>query len=163
MKFKVSEGNETYEKFMALRMKISLVQKESVELVESLGAQKFCKKLNVAYGGIGAILFDKKPQGWKMVGEQGDNLFYPKATEKELNLKFNALPTISFNEINQIVKFNAPQTICNGGNMQWIDCIGLVWGKDCVLISVTEGAKYEAPVDVIEILESEYQRLTNDN
>jgi len=159
MKFKVSKGTKLYEKFMVLRAKISLVNRESLELVESLGANKFCKKLNIAYGGIGAIQFEEKPRGWKMVGEQYDNLYYPKATEKELNIKFNALPTISFDEINELVKFHAPQTISTDGGLQWIDCIGLFWGNDCILISVTEGAKYEPIEDVVEILESEYKTL----
>ena len=159
MKFKVSKGTNLYEKFMVLGAKISLVNNESRELVESLGAKKFCKKQNIAYGGIGAIQFEEKPRGWKMVGEQGQNLYYPKATEKELNIKFNALPTISFDEINEMVKFHAPQTICSDRGLQWISCFGLFWGDDCILIDISEGAKYEPIEDVIEILESEYKTL----
>jgi len=161
MKFKVSEGNETYEKFMALGVKISLANKESEVLVKSLGGKRFCKGQNVAFGGIAAIEFDEKPKGWKMVGEEYQKIYYPKVILNSLIKRFNELPTISYDEINEIVNFNAPQTICCDGGLQWVSCIGLVWGEDCVLLSVPDGAKYTAPADVIEILESEYNRLSN--
>ncbi len=162
MKFKVSAGNETYEKFMALREKIDLVNTESEAVVESLGGKRYCKGHNVAYGGIAAIQFLRQPpQGFKMVGESYRNLYYPKATQKELIKKFNLLPTIRYDEINDIVNFHAPQTINSGEGLQWISCIGLHWGKEDVLITIPDGAKYTAPKHVIEILESEYERLSN--
>ena len=159
MKFKIIKGTETYEKFMVLKSKIDFVNAESVKLVESLGAQKFCKRSNIAYGGISAIQFEEKPQGWKKVGEDYQNFYFPKATEKVVNKAINELPFVRYDEINEIVGFKAPQTVPCDRGLQWIDCVGLFWGIDCIVIYVTEGAEYTPTADLVEILDSEYLRL----
>lgn len=159
MKFKVVKGTATFDNLMELKAKMCLVYKEAKKVVRELGGTGHCSDHNAAWGGVDAIEFAERPAGWKIMGKAWQRLYYPKASERELCKKLSALPTVSHKEINEIVKFNAPQTVCNDAGMYFVNCVGLTWGKDYVLMEVTEGAKYKAPKDVVEILDSEFQKL----
>ena len=68
---------------------------------------------------------------------------------------YSDLPTIKYGELNTIVNFKSPQVV----GLSFIQSVGLVFGQDEMLIEVANGCKYTPPVDVVEILESEYEKL----
>jgi hypothetical protein len=159
MKFKILPKTEAYDRLMDLKKRMIAVNEEAGKLVEELGGSEYCNKQHVAFGGIAAIKFAEKPKGWRIVGKTWQNLYFPKASEKQLLQKISNLPVIEYEEINNIVKFKAPQTVSHENHLAWVSCVGLIWGKNYILISVAPGAKYEPPKDIIEIVESEYEKL----
>lgn len=159
MKFKIVKGNPLYDSFMELKKRTMEVNKAANDFAKKVGGKASCRSQNVAYGGISAIEFDAKPEGWRMVGDKYRHLFFPKATNKELLKEIAALPKIQYDEINNIVGFDAPQTVTSNQGILWVNCVGISYGKDYILLNVTSGAKYNPPKHVIEILESEYEKL----
>lgn len=159
MKFKVKKGSETHKKLIALQKRITDVNKQANKFIESIGAKEYCRNQHHAYGGVGAIKFNEKPEGWRKEGAPYQRLYMPKSAQKELWSKINALPVIEYDEINKIVGFHAPQTVeCTGG-LAWIKCIGIHWGRNDILLETVEGSQYKPPKDIVEILESEYVKL----
>jgi hypothetical protein len=68
------------------------------------------------------------------------------------------LPTIDYNELNEIVGFKAPQTVTSERGIAWISNVGWICGKNEMLIEVADGCKYKPTKDVVEILDSEFQK-----
>lgn len=159
MKFKVSKGTETFKKLQQLMSKIEDVDAQAKKVVKKLGGKEYASAQRSLAGGIAAIQFDEKPEGYKMVGEKWQRLYYPKATnKKDLNL-ISDLPTIEYAELNDIVGFKGPQTTSHSLGLAWVSSVGLAMGKTVAVIEVAEGCKYSPPKDILEIKDSEYQRI----
>lgn len=159
MKFKVEKGTETFKKLIELEKKVKDVTQQQQAVVKQLGGEIFCKQSHKLAGGLSAIKFETKPDGYKVVGEKYQSLYYPKATNKVDCKIISDLPVIEYDELNSIVNFKAPQTVSVDGGIAWISTVGLIFGKNEMLIEVENGCKYIPPKDVIQILESEYEEL----
>jgi hypothetical protein len=97
------------------------------------------------------------------VGEPYQKLFYPKATNKALLRRISALPTLKPKELNEIVGFRGGMSVTSTGDFVVHRAPGIEWKKDVILMEVPAGAKYTPPSkDIVEILESEYLRLSAD-
>lgn len=151
MKFKVEKGTKTYENLLELFAKIENYNSKTRELVESLGFEEFGIAMRGRAGGLSCIRSMKKPEGFKIVGKPSMNLYMPKASNKELWDKIEALPILSIDEYNEAIGF---QQQFKGLNH--IRSYGCQFINGVFLID-TGDADY-SPVDgVIEILESEYR------
>lgn len=161
MKYKVLEGSETFERLVRLQKKIIRVNNKARAVVKQLNGSKYCKRSHVLAGGIAAIQFDSKPEGYKVVGREHEMLFYPKAKNKHDLALINKLPVIEYDELNCIVNFEAPQTYSSENGLFWINTVGISFGSSFILIDVPKECKYSPNPDIIEILESEYMELYN--
>lgn len=159
MKFKVVKGTETFDKLTAFREHVKDVSKQAQDVVNKLGGGKYCRKSNKLAGGLSAIEFETKPEGYKVVGERWQGLYYPKVSNKADLVLINGLPTIEYNELNSIVQFTGMQFVPYGGGLACIHTVGLIFGDDVMLINVEKGCEYTPPNDVVEILASEYNKL----
>lgn len=159
MKFKVVKGTETFDKLVAFRAHVDDVKKQAEDVVALLGGIRYCHKANKLAGGIGAIEFENKPDGYKVVGEKWQGLYYPKVSNKKDCALIEKLPTIEYNELNSIVNFKAPQTISTERGILWVSTVTLTFGDNESLIDVSNGCTYDPPADVVEILESEYDKI----
>lgn len=159
MKYKIKKGTETFKKLVILQQHIKEVESEAFKIVESLGATKYCKAFNKLAGGISAIRLEKKPEGFKNVDKDWRMLFYPKASNKKVCKEIESLPTIKYDELNNIIGFEAPQTVSCERGIGWVNTVGLIFGKDFMLLDVENGCVFKPNKDTIEILESEYQKL----
>lgn len=160
--YKILKGTETYKKLCALWDKMQSVRDEAEKLCKELGGEEFATSNQSAHmaGGIGAIQFKEKPEGWKMVGQSWQKLYMPKADQKKMWEKINALPTVEYKELNDIVGFGGSQGVCTDGGLAWVKCPGMMKGKNLFLMGVTKGAKYTPPnKDFIEITGSEYEKI----
>lgn len=159
MKFKVLKGTDTFQKLEELRIKVTDVNNQAKDVVKKLEGKRYCGRSHKLAGGISAIEFDTKPEGYKPVGGSWRSLYYPKSVNKTDCKLIESLPTVEYSELNDIIGFNAPQTVSSEKGILWISTIGLIFGENEMLIEVHDGCKYEAPVDVVEILNSEYFAL----
>jgi hypothetical protein len=159
MKYKILKGSLLFDKFIELRERMNKVQKEATELVESLGHSRYCPALYKLAGGVSAIEFpnSEKVAGWMKLTNQNKRLHMPskiKANEELLN-KFKALPTLEFNELNDMINYDSKEA----HNLVWSSHPGVIWKSDYVLIDVNENMKYTPVEGMIEILQSEYNDL----
>ena len=162
MKYKILKGTELFKKLADLRKRMNEVQKQAKDLAIELGGTAAATSGRNLAGGIDAVEFDKKPDGWRSVGNSWQNLYYPKADKKnkEIHDKINALPILKFEELNNAVGFSANQSVCNSNGFAFIKTVGMQWHKDFILMETAEGTKY-TPVDgVQEILGSEFEELS---
>lgn len=158
MKYKVSNNSPLGKKLTELRNRMLEASKQADKLAKEFNAKKYCRNTNGVAGGISAIEFEEKPAGWKKVGAKWQNLYMPIASKKELWSKINALPLISHNEVNDILKFKR-QSYANKQGMYFVNCPGVLWRKTCILIEVQEELKYKPVAGMKEITVSEFNKL----
>jgi hypothetical protein len=136
--------------------------KASKALSKELGADEWVPHRALA-GGIMACKFKVKPEGWKRLGAKYSDLYEPMEKNKALRDRLAALPVIPYKELNELVGFKRVDHIDeNTGVWRRMSCPGLVVLKDCFLLDTGDASisKYTPPnADIVEILESEYQRL----
>ena len=171
MKYKIPEGTETYKKLEALWKRMMAADAEAYNLVQAIRKEmglpwkgtehNYAANNNALAGGLVAIQFDAKPEGWKRVGKPHQRLFAPMAKRKDLCDRFRALPTVPLQDLNGIVGFERFVGLsANGEGMVAYRAPGLQWVDGAFLMTVPVKAKYTPPnADFVEILESEYQRL----
>lgn len=164
MKFKVLPGGAIYNNLRLFSKKVDSVRVEARKLCKELGGETFAADGRFLAGGISGIVFNAKPDGWRVVGDSYRKLFFPKINKqnKAILAKIDLLPKINSKELNSIVSFEGPQTIernDGGHGMYWVECPKVFFGEKYILIDVSEGCTYKPPVGVIEILESEFIKL----
>lgn len=155
MKYRINKGTETYAKLDALYKRMQVARKAAYAFVKSVGATQFASASHVLEGGVGGVVFDKKPEGWTMVGKPWQNLYFPKVKQKELLDKIRALPLIANEDLNAIVGFKDHGLVVDedSGSFSSIRRPGVQWVKDCVLVDVPNKCKYTPPnADIVEIL-----------
>ena len=158
MKYKVLNTSPLGKKLIELKDKMLDAAKQADKIAKELKAKKYCRYMHGIAGGISAIEFDEKPAGWKKVGAKWQSLYMPMANKKELWTKINALPVIGYDELNSILNFRK-QTYCKGAGMYHVNCPGVMWRKDCILIEVQEELKYKPVSGMKEITVSEFVKL----
>lgn len=161
MYFKVPKGTETFDKLTQLRLKIIDANSKAKKLIKELGgnADRIYNKYRNIGGGIAAIYFADKPEGWKQVGENHQSIFMPKANMKKVWDKINALPVVEHEELNKIVGWPDSLQVGTGGNALTVYYSpGISWHKDYCLLTIPGHVKIKIPEGVIELLESEYEK-----
>jgi DNA-directed RNA polymerase subunit N (RpoN/RPB10) len=160
MYFKIEKGTDTFKKLSELKKQIDSITQQAKDVVTELGGERYCHHRYKLAGGISAIEFKKKPDGWKSVGESWQDLHMPLAKNKEACNKVENLPTLDYEVLNKIVGFKGPQTVSSGNGLAFVKTVGLNWctGK-YYLMEVATGCKYKPLSDIVEILESEFLKL----
>ncbi|HAH24928.1 MAG TPA: hypothetical protein DCL77_14440 [Prolixibacteraceae bacterium] len=161
MYFKIEKGTEVFNKLDVLHGRIQEVNKTAKELVKKLGGNRYCGDQNRLAGGIDAIEFEQKPEGYRSVGGKWDNLYLPNARNKVNNQLIAELPTLQYDELNSIVGFKGPQTAPHPKGLSFVSIPSICFSDEVMLMKVPDGCKYTAPEGVTEIIYSEYQGLKN--
>lgn len=130
-------------------------------LAKELGGTHICSAFHKLGGGIAAIEFPNgKPSAdWKVMGEKGDNLFYPKIKAKELLGKIEALPTLEYEEFTSIIGFPTPQTSCGEKSILWISHPKMETTETHYLLIVEQGCRMAIKDGMTIVSKSEYYAL----
>jgi len=153
--YKILKGTDLFNKLNDFKKRGDVAREAANKLAKELGSNEDAYTTGGDIGGIDALHFDEKPQGWRSVGNKWQSLYYPKADQKELHEKINALPIVKREELNEIVGFSGMQI----ADMAIIKSVGMAWHKDYCVMEVAAGCRYTPPKDAIEILHSEYDKL----
>ena len=155
MKFKVNKGTKLFNELIAVLKKMDQCHHAAWEIVEEVGATSYRGSYWRIGGGITALGFKKQPEGYRK--EEGYNSYFPKKIKvnKELLAKIDALPTVTFEDINTPLKFDFPQHIGN----KMVNVPEVLFRKDHVLINVKDECTYTPVEGMIEILGSEWIAL----
>lgn len=170
MKFKVLKGTELFEKLSALGDNIKECDNKSFELAKELGFKNCYGKSFLLAGGLyGLIPIDgkTKPEGYAWAfNDRTGNAVMPiknRKANKEIIDKIDSLPTVEYDELNNLVNYhralsNKPNET---GGTRFSFHPAINWTKEFILIDVpvSNGRKYRPAKDMVEILESEYQKL----
>lgn len=121
--------------------------------------KSYAPKRNAVWGGIDAIQFESKPEGWKQVGKKYQQLYYPTVRLKKLINELEDLPAVQNKEIKDLLNYGNYSGAAGGG-LVWNSMPGIIISKDYILIAASEVADDYKPVDgMTEILFSEYHQL----
>jgi hypothetical protein len=164
MYYKINKSTKTFKELMKLSDRIDQVRKEAKKLVKTFkGTGEYCKATHVLAGGIGAVEFKEKPEGWTHRGEKYQNLYMPKMdrNSKALWEKIHALPVVEYDELNKIVGFEGNQVVSSPGGLGWVNTVGIKWGGNFILMEIAKGAKFKANKDMKEIVYTEFEKLSS--
>lgn len=156
MYYKVLEGTETFLNLEKIWEKIGDCNKKAGDLVKELGFERYGKSQFFVGGGISCIESETKPKGFKKVGDLSNNLYYPRADNKLLLERFNALPKVSYDDFNKVIGYKEQS---KGQN--FYGSYGCKKVDNCYLIEIDRNCDYTPKEDMIEILWSEYKLLYN--
>ncbi|MFK5856579.1 MAG: hypothetical protein QM503_10640 [Bacteroidota bacterium] len=156
MYYKVKKGTETFKRLEKVWSKITDCNKKSLQFVQQLGYEKYGTAHGTAGGGISFIYAETKPEGFKIVGKKYQNLFYPKASNKDLLKQIAALPTVSYDEYNSSIRFEEQFQ----GTTHY-NAFGSRKRKDVYLIEINDECDYTPFEDMIEIVSSEWKALSD--
>lgn len=166
MKFLIKNNCEVYTQLQQLSIRIENARAAALKVCQKIGATDYATGSRRLAGGIDGFNFPKKPEGYHMVGQSWQNLYYPNVAflkkNKEIATMLDNLPTLEHDELNKIVKFKAPQTITNasaGLGIAMVYTVGIFWGEGYILMQVHEGCKYKPIAGIKEIKESEFNKL----
>lgn len=161
MKYKIVKGTKLFNQLTALNERIKLVDKMAKDLATSLGGTEVATKGNNLAGGIDGIAFKDHPgkDGWMKVGNTWQNLYYPKAVNRQIRKQIAELPTIEYKELNDMVGFQGNQVVSESKGLAWVKSVGVFFHKEVILMETVEGSKYRPVPGVKEILGSEYDKL----
>lgn len=156
MKFKVEKGTETYDKFEELFERIDKYDDEAIEMRNSLGFKKHCLHQENVGGGIYGIFSSEKIEGFKK-HPRHHSLWIPKIANKEIIEKFKSLPVVTRDEYNDVIGFEQQFV-----GLTLYRTYGLKKSEveDCYLITMGENVEFKPSKDLIEIVGSEYKRLS---
>lgn len=155
MYYKLEKGNPTFKKLDAIWDKIQECNIKSADLVKELGFKEFAVSRRHVAGGISAIYSKEKIEGFKRVGKPHQYLIYPRANNKDVISKIEALPTVSYHEYNETIGFKEQFQRLN-----YLKRFGTKKVNDLYLIEVSTNADYTPTDDMVEITFTEYKRLS---
>lgn len=159
MKYKISKESELGLKLLALKEKILKANEKAMSICLELGGEKVATNGRYLGGDIAAIRFSQKPEGWEVVGEKINRLYFPKADNKVALEKLEEVTPVELYELNNLLGFNE-QSISYDKTNVWIIAIPTVlFERNIILVHVKTGCKYQPVADMIEILDSDYQAL----
>lgn len=163
MKFKVVKGSELFDKLTSLKKEMIRCNNAAFNLVKKLGYSRMRGRAGVLAGGISSIeIKSGQPEGWrKAYSNRVSNEYFPAKIKanKDLLDKINALPILEYDALNDLVDFD------------WRDCDsrfisfnpGVYWQQKVILIDISsEYSKYKPVEGMIEILDSEFQKIKNE-
>lgn len=161
MKFKVPKGTELFDRLWEVQRKINEAKNAAIAFLKEKGfdSEKYYKKQYTLMGGIGAISFKEKPDGWVHVGSKWQSIFMPNSKNKKLLAEISGLPVVKYNELNDVLGFSQ-QMVSGGGGLMHVQAPATIWKDDFVLFEIPDECNY-IPVDgAIEILSSEFKQLS---
>ncbi len=162
MYYRIDKGTDTFQKLSALWEKITAAHDAAKEIVEELGVKYYARASHALAGGISAIQFFEKPEGWVKVGRKNQSAYMPNAKRnKEIYDRIHALPVVHHKEMNDITGYQT-QTYTKGDGIVFSHTNGLFYSKDCFLIEVDNEAKFTPNQDMVEIVTSEFMKLKNE-
>lgn len=163
MKFKVDPKSELYEKLMEFDKKYQTTYNEIKTYVKNIGGEAF--SLNNAFhviGRVNGIQFTENPDKtlWRSVGPKYMNLYMPKSKNKAVLTALEELPYLEKDEYNNIFGNPSDVLVENQGGLGLFNAPGCKFlGKEIVLKVPSSISDYKPIPGMIEILESEYNRL----
>ena len=159
MYYRVNPDTKTYQEFENFYKKVEEYNKIAIDFRNSLGFTKHLIPRDNVGGGILAVYSPTQPEGYKKFVSRTltSGWWQPKANNKEMLEKFNSLPTVTRDELNEIIGFKK----------QFLSFV-FVYGyavtkseiEDCYIIGINEKADFSPSKDLVEILASEYKRLS---
>lgn len=167
MKFKVLKGTKLFDQLTKVGEDIREADNTAYKLGKELGYKSIRGGRHVLGGGISAFQSSELPKGWKYAYPKSDReAVFPmnKKVNKELLDRIAALPKVEHEALNKILKFDPwkhNDKAYNGDGsfkIQWYP--GIQWKDEYVLLDVSEYMVYKPVKDMIEILESEYEKLS---
>lgn len=154
MKFKIEKGCTLFDQLIYFQNRLNEVRKQSSEYCTSVGGKRYAPKSDCVDGGIGAIQFDKQPNGWKCV-EKMRRLYFPKATNKIELENIKKLPIITDAEFCDIFGFKSQFV-----GLRFLTRPGYrMFNEEIVLVTIPTEAEYTPKDGMIEIMESEYKEI----
>lgn len=158
--FEIRKETEMYNNVLQLFRKIRDVKTTAKLLAEELGGTDFCNRSHKLAGGISAIEFPTgKPSAeWKQVGEKSDNLFYPKAKAKKIEIRILSLPTVEYDELCSLIMFKRPQSfVTEAGGLAWCDCPHIFITENFdIYLRIFKNMRYEVPSEMTEITQLQF-------
>ncbi len=163
MKFKVLKESPLYGKLVAIKKRCEDVLDASEALAISVGAKHAYTNGRDKAGGVAGFYFEYGVEVDKLLWMQPDRhnnsrLFYPRSGKKyqinePLHEKIKALPVVTYEEFNSVIGYES----------QWdgftnYKSYGMAMHDDFALVQV--GGKYTPIEGMIEILESEFDELS---
>lgn len=160
MHFKISKGSKTFTDLQTLLAEMQRCNVAATKLANELGATnggRHLSRAHVVAGGISGIKLDSKPNGWKGTHRDYYGYYIPKISKanREISNKIASLPVVSHDDLNAVVGFHEHYK-----DGRWYTSPALNWGDDYVLLHTSPGCDFTPNADMIEILESEYVKLT---
>ena len=169
MKFKVEKGTTLFTQLMNLWNRIQASKKEADELVAKIGAQGFANDdQNYLAGKIAAFYFESKKrpnENWKALEKGETAWFYPKFSAKQspeitdLQLQMAAITAIPTSALNELLNTKIG-SFANESGIGWFSRPWVAWYNDYILIKTPDGYKYEPVNGMTEIVDSQFQKLS---
>lgn len=161
MKFKILKGTPLFDKLIDVKTKIRDCNAAAFALVKEMGYERMRGKEMVLAGGISSIeIKGGKPDGWRVAfAEKTKDEYFPSKLKqnKEILSKISALPVVGYEELNDILDYDFHKH--EGKRLSFHPAV--IWKEDFILVSVAEYMYYQPAKDMVEILESEYMKLSN--
>lgn len=155
MKFKILPGCELFDKLQDINNGVIAARAAIRDTLKARGfSGKFGTDRNHLISCDAVEILGDKPDGWRFVGASWQKMYLPKATNKSMLKELSALPSISNDVLNNLLNFS----FCTGPNLEVYFRPGVAWHKEYVLVD-TDKAPYEPIEGMVEILESEYNKL----
>ena len=159
MKFKILPGCELFKKLWDIKNGMIAARAAITDTLKAKGfSGKFATDSNSLVSCVAVEILDGKPDGWRSVGASWQNLYWPKAGNKNKALRdeLNALPVISNDVLNEALNFS----FCVDSGLNAYNRPAVAWhmGKKYILVD-TDDAPYEPVMGMQEILDSEYKKL----
>lgn len=156
MKFITPRTSETGKKLALVEQKVKDAHKACIALAEEIGFEQWRQEYLVVAGGISAVQFPKGTNVdttiWKNENKSKTE-WSPRLTSKEgkaLQARFNALPVVRANELNDCIDWDAP----------FMKNIGVAFGNtEYFGITVREEWEVKMPTDCEEVTISKYKEL----
>jgi hypothetical protein len=155
MKFKILPGCELFDKLQDINNGVIAARAAIADTLKARGfSGKFATDKDYLISCNAVEILGEKPDGWRSVGASWQKFFWPKATNKSMLKELNALPAISNDVLNNLLNFS----FRSGPGLEIYYRPGVAWHKEYVLVN-TDRAPYEPVEGMVEILESEYEKL----
>lgn len=165
MHFKIEEGCELYDEFIELKKEMIRCHNASIEFIkENIGddhpfVPDYVKGLA---GGIIAVQFDEKPEGWvKWKNDHHENMYKPHRTNKhiaELREAIENLPVVEKSKVNELLGLEEEY----GNKVLFHPAFG--YRDGVVFVSLPDYITpdmYKPKEGMVEITHSEYYNLSD--
>ncbi len=156
MKFKILPGTKLYDRLWSVNTGIIAARATIADTLKSMGfIGLYATSSGTHIVSCDAVeIFGEKPDGWKSVGDKYQCLYYPKVSNKKDSKIIAALPRIKNEAINEPLGFG----FNIGPNLEVYYRPGIAFHKKYILVDIGN-SEYKKKPDMIEILESEYNKL----
>lgn len=173
MKFKVLKGTDLFAKLSDIKNQMLLADQEALELMNSIKLEGivlegYSRPSHGIAGGIRAFCCDRYlrkenlPSGWMLMERSLSKWIFPKSGDKnnkDLLERIKKLPIVSSNELKELLNYgNYAFAVHNGMGISTVP--GVQWGDKYILLSTPDGIDYKPVKDMVEILVSEFDKLS---